>query len=82
MKRTTLYKIRLIHVQFLIQWYIAILFEYYLKLFHLNVSPIGLNFLEVRMNVPSPNWYDFKKPSVLAPAIRSSHYSAYFKTFS
>ena len=32
----------------------------------LNMSPIGLNSLETRVTVSSPNRYNFKKPSVLA----------------
>ena len=39
----------------------------------MNMSPIGLNFLETRMKVSSPNCYDFKKPSILAQTIRSLH---------
>ena len=31
------------------------------------------------MKVSSPNFYNFKKPSVLAQTIRSSHNSVYFK---
>ena len=66
---------RLIHtVRFLIQLYIAILQGVYL-----NMSPKGLNSLEKRMKVSSPNCYNFKKPSVLAQTIRSSHNSSYFK---
>ena len=68
---------RLIHVQYLIPWYIAISFGLYL-----NMSPIGLNSLETRMKVSSPNCYNFNNPSVLAQAIRSLHSSAYFTKFS
>ena len=39
----------------------------------------GLSSQETRMEVSSPNCYDFKKPSVLAPTIGSSHNSANFK---
>ena len=43
------------------------------------MSPIGLNSLQTRMKVFSPNCYAFKKPSVLAQTIGNSHNSAYFK---
>ena len=43
------------------------------------MSPIGLNSLETRMKVSSPNCYDFKKPSILAQRIRSLHKSSYFR---
>ena len=35
--------------------------------------------LETRMTVSSPNYYNFKKPSILAQTIRSSYNSAHFK---
>ena len=35
--------------------------------------------LETRMKVSSPNYYNFKKPSILAQTIRSSYNSAHFK---
>ena len=43
------------------------------------MSPKGLNSLETRMKVSSPNYYTFKKPSILAQTIRGSYNSAYFK---
>ena len=45
----------------------------------MNMSPIGLNSLETRMKVSSPNYYNFKKPSILAQTIRSSYNSAHFE---
>ena len=47
---------RLIHVQFLLQRYIVIFYGIYL-----NMAPISLSSLEIRMKVLSPNYYDFKK---------------------
>ena len=42
------------------------------------MSPIGLNSVEKRMKVSSPNCYNFKKLSVLVQTIRSLYKSAYF----
>ena len=55
---------RLIHVQFLLQWYIVIFYGIYL-----NMAPISLSSLEIRMKVLSPNYYNFKKLSVLTQTI-------------
>ena len=46
---------------------------------YLNRSPIGLNSLEARIKVLSPNCYNFNKLSVLVQTIRSLYSSAYFK---
>ena len=43
------------------------------------MSPIGLSSLETRMKVLSPNYYNFKKPLMLAHTIRASYNIAYFK---
>ena len=64
----------LIHVQFLLKWYIVI--------FHginLNKSPIGLSSTEIRMKMLSPNCHSFNTLSVLDQTIRSLCNSAYFK---
>ena len=42
---------RLIHAQFLLQWYIVIFYGIYL-----NMAPISLISLEIRMKVLSPNY--------------------------
>ena len=46
---------RLIHVQFLLQWYIVIFYGIYL-----NMSPVGLSSLETRMKILGPDSYNFK----------------------
>ena len=43
------------------------------------MSPERLNSLETKIKVLSQNCDNFKKPSVLAQTIGSSHNSAYFK---
>ena len=45
------------------------------------MSPTGLSSVERRMKVSSPNCYNFKKPSVLAQTIVSSHNSAHLENF-
>ena len=55
---------RMIHVQFLLQWYILIFYGIYL-----NMPPISLSSLEIRMKVLSLNYYNFKKFSVLTQII-------------
>ena len=55
---------RLIYVQFLLQWYIVIFYGIYL-----NMAPISLSSLEIRMKVLSPNYYNFKTLSVLTQTI-------------
>ena len=65
---------RLIHVQVLLQWYIVIFQGRYL-----NMSPMGLSSLETRMNILSPDCYNFKKLSVLAQTFGSLCSSGYFK---
>ena len=52
------------HVQFLLQWYIVIFYGIYL-----NMVPISLSSLEIRMKVLSLNYYNFKKFSVLTQTI-------------
>ena len=68
---------RLIHVQFLLQWYIVIFYGIYL-----NTTPISVSSLEIRMTVLSPNYYNFRKLSVLTQTIRFLFNCAYLKTFS
>ena len=65
---------RLIHVQFLLQWYIVIFYGIYL-----NMAPISLSSLEIRMKVLSPNYYNFKKLSVLTQTISFLFNCAYLK---
>ena len=43
------------------------------------MSPISLSSLEARMKVLSPNYYNFKKPPVLAQTISSMYNCACFK---
>ena len=64
---------KLIHVQFLLQWYIVIFYGIYW-----NMSPIRFSSLEIRMKVLSPDYYNFKKLSVLSQTIRSLYNSVYF----
>ena len=70
---------RLILVQFLIKWYIAMLYGVFL-----NMSPKGPNSLETRMKVLTPNCYNFKKqPFELVQIIGSSSPTVHIsKTFS
>ena len=65
---------RLIHVQFLLQWYIVIFYGIYL-----NTTPISVSSLEIRMTVLSPNYYGFKKLSVLTQTISFLFNCAYLK---
>ena len=65
---------RLIHVQFLLQWYIVIFYA-----IHSNMSPMGLSSLEKQMKILSPNCYNFKKLSIPAQTIRFLYNSAHFK---
>ena len=65
---------RLIHVQFLLQWYIVIFYGIFL-----NMAPISLSSLEIRMKVLSPNYYNFKKLSVLTQTISFLFNCAYLK---
>ena len=65
---------RLIHVQFLLQWYVVIFYGIYL-----NMAPISLSSLEIRMKVLSPNYYNFKKLSVLTQNISFLFNCAYLK---
>ena len=65
---------RLIHVQFLLQWYIVIFYGIYL-----NMAPISLSSLEIRIKVLSPNYYNFKKISVLTQTISFLFNCAYLK---
>ena len=65
---------RLIHVQFLLQWYIVIFYGIYL-----NTTPISVSSLEIRMTVLSPNYYNFKKLSVVTQTISFLLNCAYLK---
>ena len=65
---------RLIHVQFLLQWYIVIFYGIYL-----NMAPISLSSLEIRIKVLSPNYYNFKKLSVLTQTISFLFNCTYLK---
>ena len=65
---------RLIHVQFLLQWYIVIFYCIYL-----NMVPISLSSLEIRMKVSSQNYCNFKKLSVLTQNISFLFNCAYLK---
>ena len=65
---------RLIHVQFLLQWYIVIFYG-----ICLNMAPIRLSSLEIRMKVLSPNYYNFKKLSVLTQTISFLFNCTYLK---
>ena len=49
------------------------------RIFEYVSDIIGHNSLETRMKVLGPNGYSFKKRTVLAQTIRSTHNSAYFK---
>ena len=50
-----------------------------LRRIFLNMSPIGLNSLETKMKVLSPNCHDFKKLSVRSQTIRSLCNCTYFQ---
>ena len=68
---------KLIHVQFLLQWYIVIFYWIYL-----NMSAEGLISQEIRMKVLSQDCYSFKNLSVLSQTNRSLNNSPYFKMLS
>ena len=65
---------RLIHVQFLLQWYIVIFYGMYL-----NMAPVSLSSLEIRTKVLSSNYYNFKKLSVLTQTISFLFNCVYLK---
>ena len=49
---------------------------------YLNMSPIGFSSLETRIKILSPEWYNFKKLSVLVQTFGYLCNSAYFKNAS